>query len=816
MDWPAELLSDLRYAIRRLAASPAFTAVAVGTLALGIGANSALFSVLHGVLLRPLPYERPEEVVRIQAGWQGSFGNWLSQPEIVDLEEGVSSLEGVAAFTPGSVNLTGDGEPERLRSAQVMPELFEVLGVEARRGRTFTAAEGVPGGDGVVLLSHGLFQRRFGADPDVVGRTIEVNGVGRSVVGVLSPDFRLPTDFQGGRTEIVLPLVLDRDSLQSRGSHYLHTVARLGPGATPDAVQEELDALSARLTEEGLYAANRNFGFSAVPIRDDVFGDVRTALLVLLGAVTFVLLIACVNVANLLLARGEERHREVAVRAALGAGRRRIAQALLAESVLISLLGGAVGLLVAFGGTRLLVALDPAGIPRVQEIGVDGPVLAFSFVVAVATGLLFGAAPVVQALGTDVQAGLKEGGRGGSVGVGRSRFRRALVVAQLALAVVLLTGAGLMIRTVGQLRAIDPGFRPEGVLTMRLSLPSSSYPDAGDVSSFYLRLVERAEAMPEVRSAAAVRALPLTGTIGDWSIDLADREEAPGENPHGDWQVVTPGYIEAMGVRLIRGRSLEERDRADAVPVVVINRTMAEEYWPGENPIGERFGLGRPGLEPFFQVVGVVEDVRHNALTEAPRTEMYMPHAQFGAITEFPPRSMTLVARTGGDPLGLAGPLRELVREMDPRLPVSDVRPMAAVVGDALADSRFVMTLLAVFAALALLLAAVGIYGVLAYAVSARGREIGIRLALGAGRGGVTRLVVSQGMVLAAGGLVVGVVVAAAGSRLMEGLLYGVEALDPVTFVVVPLVLGGVALVATLLPARRAASVDPMTALREE
>jgi putative ABC transport system permease protein len=804
-------LSDLRLALRKLFAAPAMSAVALLTLALGIGATTAFFSVLNGVLIRPLPYAEPDQVVRVQGGWGGEYGDWLSQPEIRDLRERAPALAVVGGYSLSASNLTGDGEPDRVVSAFATPDLFDALGVQAARGRTFTAEEGTTGGPLVALLSAGLFERRFGGDPAVIGREIEVTGRPRTVVGVLPADFRLPTDFVGNPAQVLMPLVID--TIESRGSHYIHTVARLAPGATAERATREIGALGAALTAEGHYEPANPFSFRAVPIRENVFGDVRPALLILLGAVGFVLLIACANVANLLLARGEERHKEMAVRAALGADRGRLSRQVLTESVLLSLVGGALGVAVAFLGTRALIALDPGRIPRLQSVTVDPTALAFTALVAILTGVVFGVLPALQAARTDVQDGLREGGRGGTAGTGRQRVRRALATVEVALAVVLVVGAGLMVRTLGALRAVEPGFDAERVLTLKLSLPSSTYPTNEDVVAFYDRLVNEAGEIAGVRETGAVRVLPLSETIGDWSIDIEGHEEAPGENPKGDWQSVTPGYFEAMGIRLVEGRLLEASDGAAAPPVAVVNRTMAQAYWP-RGALGQRFRTSQE--RPWVTIVGVVEDVRRNGLLDEPRTEMYHAHAQYGTVFGLVPRAMALVVKSEPDPAELVAPVRALIRRMDPSLPISEVRAMDDILSAAVAEQRFTMTLLTSFGAVALLMAAVGIYGVLAYSVTRRTHEIGIRMALGAGRARVLRLVLGEGLRLAGIGVALGMVLAAALTRVMASLLYGVAPLDPLTFALVPAVLAASALAATGLPALRASSVEPSEALRED
>jgi predicted permease len=811
-----EVLQNLKYTLRSLAKSPAFATVAMLTLALGIGANSAIFSVVNAVLLRPLPYQEPDRVIRVKAGWAGDFGNWLSQPEIIDIDDQVPSIAAVGAWNETSSNLTGgDAEPERVRAVAVMPQALELLGASVSQGRVFTADEGTTGGDGVVLLSDALFQRRFGGDPGLIGKTIEVSGRSRTVVGVLSPQFRLLTDFRGSQAQLFTPLIVDRANLEGRGSHGYHTVARLAPGATLEQVQRELDALIARLTEAGEYHPEAKFAFQAVLASEDVLGNVTPALGVLLGAVGFVLLIACANVANLLLARGEERQREMSVRAAMGADRPRIVRQLLTESVVLALVGGALGVGVAFLGTRFLLAISPSSLPRAQAVTVDGPVLAFTLGIAVLTGLIFGLAPALQAARHDPQASLRESTRSASASGRRQAFRRVLAVSELAFAVVLLIGAGLMVRTFRSLRAVDVGFEPDGILSMTLSLPLASYPDNAAVIDFYDRLLRDVQSLSGVERAAAVRILPLTATIGDWSIDLEDYEEQPSDNPKGDWQTVTPGYFEVMGLQLLEGRLLEPTDDQTAPPVVVVNKTMADEYWP-DGALGKRFRTG--SQREWTTVVGVVEDVSRNALLDEARTEMYHPHAQYPRTVTAAPRTMTVVVKTAGGrgPQTLFAPIRDVVRTLDPNLPISDVRTVEDVLDAAVAEQRFMMTLLSIFGGLAVLLAVVGIYGVQQYSVSRRVHEIGIRMALGAGRNRVLSLVLRESMGLVGFGLLLGTGLALGLTQVMSAMLYGVRATDPLTFLAVPVLLGAFAVFATWLPARRATGVPPTEALRSE
>jgi len=811
---------DVVHAMRRLAHRPAFTGVAVLTLALGIGANAAIYSVIRGVLLLPLPYADPGRVAVVVNTRPGENQSWISEPEALEYREGVSGFEHFAVWSNGTANIaSGSGDPERVVSASVSAGMFDVLGVPPAAGRYFTEEEWRRGGPPVVVLGYGLWQRRFGADPDIIGTDVIVNGNARTVVGVLPRGVKLPLDYETtAATELYVPLPLQRDSLLGeRGSHYLFGVARLRDGATLERANAELETITRRWVEDGVIHAQAQLGAEARPLADVVVGGVRPMLFVLAGAVGFVLLIACANVANLLLARAEERRREIAVRASLGASRVRILTQLLVESGMLALFGGVLGVIIAVFGVRALVGLDAAGIPRIDEIRIDGAVLAFAAFASLAAAVLFGALPSLQLSRPDLNTDLREGGRGSTGSRTRQRFRRTLVVAQLALSVVLLIGAGLMIRTFAALRRIDLGFDDTRVLTAELTLPLRDYEDAVRVESFFAGVIEELRATPGVERAAAGRLLPLTGEIGDWTITLEDRPYRPEENPNGDWQIVTDGYFETMGIRLLEGRLFDRRDRRGAPPVAVVNRTMAETYWPGGRALGSRFHLGTSPDRPWITIVGVVDDVRHNAAAEGPRTEMYLPHAQWSeASLTSPRRTMVLVAKTAGDPLLLVPALRDIVRRRDPAVPLSAVRTLENIVADEFSGTRFTMLLLAIFAAVALTLAAVGVYGVISYGVAQRSHEIGIRMALGATRGDVLRLVVGGGAALAATGIVLGVGGAFAVSRLLESIVYGVDPLDPVTFAAVPALLAGIGLTACWLPARRAASIPPGTALRSD
>jgi putative ABC transport system permease protein len=808
------LLPDLSHAFRRLARAPGFAAVALLTLALGIGANTAIFSILQSVVLRPLPYGEPERVVMVWSESDKGEMTWLSATEVKGYGSESGAFEQLAAYLRTAATLTGEQEPERVTAAYATPNLFQTLRVRPAHGRAFVPTDGSVEPT-VVMLSHGLWQRRYGGDPSIVGRSILVGDRARTVVGVLPPSFRVPLDFAEDRpVELWIPTTLDNPSYAGFGNRSFIGVGRLQTSVDRAQATMRMRALEERWFREGL-ARNRVRPRDAVPAQELVLGDVRYALLVLLGAVGVILLIACANVANLMLARADARHREVAIRTALGASRGRLVQQLLTESVLLSVIGGALGTALAYGGTTLLVALHPPGVPRVAEVGLDGGVLGFTLLLAVATGVLFGLAPALELSRPELSRALKEGGRSGTIGRARQRFRDSLAVAQVALSVMLLIGALLLVRSFAQLQRVDLGFETRGALTFRVGVPESRYPQSRDVIAFFRTLQERVGQLPDVRALGATRLLPLTGTIGDWSITVEGRARAAGENPNGDWQVVTPGYFESMGMTLVRGRFVADGDHENAPLVAVINETMAERYWPGVDPVGKRFHLGDRD-QPWITVVGVARQVRHNAVVEQPRAEMYIPHAQFEAARGQTMRSMTFVVRTARDPRALVGHVRRTVRALDPSLPVADVRTLKRVADDSLARPRFTTTLLGVFAALALTLATIGIYGVVSLLVTRRRQEIGIRMALGARRGTILQMVLRRGMGLAAVGLVIGLTGSLWLTGALTSLLYGVTRFDPLAFAAAPALLAGVALLACAIPALRAATVNPVIALREE
>jgi putative ABC transport system permease protein len=812
------LWQDLRFGARALGRTPGFAAIAVLTLAIGIGANAAIFSVVNAVLLRPLPWSEPDRAVMIWSKWVSFDKTWVATGEVVDYRRRSQTLQEVAAWGETQVNLTGDGDPERVSAGAVTANLFSTLGAAPMLGRVFTPQEDLPKGPNLVVLGFALWNRRYAADPAIVGRTVLVNGRAFDVVGVMPPGFVLPTDFGTTEpTQLWMPLQMDPASTD-HGSHGLYAAGRLKPGATVEQAAAELSTIARAMTDEGLYPRQMQFDTVVLSLTDEVVGSVRRSVWLLLGAVGFLLLIACANVANLLLARAEGRQREMAVRTALGATRRRMLRQLLTESLVLTSLSAVAGLALAYAGVRLVAWWNPASIPRVSGASIDPGVLLFTAVVALLTSLAFGLAPALRAARVDLTDSLKDGAQGASSGFARQRFRSGLVIVEMALAVVLLVGAGLMLRSLWALQRVPLGFEPGGVLTMRLALPTASYPEPGQVVSFYQRLLDEVRQLPGVQHAGAARSLPLGSTIGDFGLMVEGYQPPPGTGAKGDWQIATDGYLEAMGERLIGGRPIAAADTADSMPVALINEEMARRYWAGRDPIGGRLKIGGGGNpnRPWVTVVGIVADVRHNGITAPVKEKFYIPHTQWHLSVGNPMRGMTLVIRVSSDPLGLVAPIRQQIRALDANLPVSQVRTMHDVVGATMATSTFTGFLLAAFAGMALTLAAIGIYGVLSYLVSRRTREIGIRVAIGAGRAQVLSMVLRSGLTLALTGVVLGLVVAALATRLMSTLLHDVSALDPATYVAVGIGLSLVAVVASLVPAWRATRLNPVIALKAE
>ena len=812
------LFQDLRYAFRMLLKRPGFTAVAVLALALGIGANSAIFSVVNGVVLRALPYKDPESLMMVWSLLQAPAGSQefpVSAADFTDWRDQNQVFEQIAAFHSQPFNITGAGEPEFLGGVRASANLFSLLGIEAKLGRTFLPEEDQPGAGHVVVISHGLWERRFGSDPNIIGQKLTLNDEPYTVVGVMPPGFQfprkgeMPAGYQFPRqADLYTPLAWTPNQIGNRGREFLAVIARLKPGVTVAQASADMDGIAERLKQQ-YPQFNTNKEVVIVPLHQQVVSNVRTALLVLLGAVGFVLLIACANVANLLLARAASRQKEIAIRTALGASRSRVIRQLLTESMLLSLTGGTLGLLLSMWGVDLLTAISPANLPRVDTISVDVRVFAFTLAVSLLTGIIFGLVPAIQASKPDVNEALKEGGRASSVG--HNRFRSVLVVSEVALSLVLLIGAGLMIRSFVHLLNSSPGLKPENVLTLDVGLPRTKY-TGPQQAAFFQQVIERLKSLPGVQSAGAVYPLPLSGAEEGMGFGIEGRAAlAPGEVYSAGPRWVSPDYFNVMGISLLRGRELTDRDGSDSPRVVVINEAMAARYFPDEDPIGKRVAFDQVNKAPNWrEIVGVIGDVKHLALDSDPKPEMYFPFAQF------PSFFMTLVMRTSGDPLNLVAAARSEVLAVKNDQPISNVHTMEELLSNSIAQRRFNMLLLSIFAGVALLLAAVGIYGVMSYSVAQRTHELGVRMALGAQTSHVLALVVKQGMTLALAGVGIGLAAAFALTRILASLLYGVSATDPLTFSVIALLLASVAFVACYLPARRATKVDPMVALRYE
>jgi predicted permease len=805
----ADLWQDLRYAARMLARTPGFTTIAVLALALGIGANTAIFSVVNKVLLQPLPFKNPNELVIIweNATHLGFPKNTPSPANFLDWRNQGTLFTGMAAMGPKDFNLTGVGEPERLDGRRVSANLFDLLGVQPRLGRRFLPEEDKPG-TRVVILNDGLWQRRFGSDPKIVGQPVNLNGESYSVVGVMPPGIELP-GFDNWKDQLWVPIAFSSEEANSRGNHYLEVIARMKPGVTLKQARVEMETIAARLAQQ-YPEENKRISCVVNPLHEEVVGDIKPALLVLLGAVGFVLLIACANVANLLLARAAVRQKEIALRLALGASRSRLTRQFLTESVLLAILGGGVGLMFAFAGLRILTAFIPDTISQAESIGIDGKVLLFTALVAVVTGLIFGLAPAAQASNFSLNETLKEGGRdaaGGSKGV---RLRGLLVIAEVAVSFVLLIGAGLLISSFLHLRNLDPGFRADHLLTAKIDLPELKYPDREHRIPFFDDVIRRVSALPGVQSAAIAGNLPLTYNGDSMYIGVEGIPDPPPDQQRDViYRAIGPGYFSTMGIPLVRGRDFTEQDSTETGYAVVVSEKMAKHFWPGQDPIGKRLKPGSTTSDsPWREVIGVVKDVRQNDFVADPKLQMYMSYRQLKSLAP-----NALVVRTSVDPMSLAMPLRNAVWAVDKDQPVSNIRSMEEIVSAAMARQRFSTMLLGIFAALALVLAAVGIYGVMSYSVAQRTREIGIRLALGAQRRDVLRMTMEQGLRLVSMGVGIGLVAAFILTRVMASLLFGVDATDPTTFIVIPLILMSVALLASYIPALRATKVDPMVAL---
>ncbi|HKQ77149.1 MAG TPA: ABC transporter permease [Blastocatellia bacterium] len=802
----AILWQDLRYGLRTLAKNPGFTVVAVFTLALGIGANSAIFSVVNGVLLRPLPLEDPDRLIKIWETFLPSGQGTVSVPNLKDWREQNTVFNGIAAYTFSSLNLREQDSPERLQGATVTTNFFDVVGVRPRLGRAFQAGDDESGRNRVVLLSHQLWQRNFGGAAKVVGKEISLNGENYTVIGVMPPEFRFPSRL----TELWVPLVFPTDQVNNRDNHWMFTLARLKPDIAFEQAREQMVSIAKRL-EQQYPDSQAGRSVFLIPLQVETVRNIRPALMALLIAVGFVLLIACANVANLLLARAASRRREIAVRTALGAGRLRLVRQLLTESLMLAATGGALGLALAKWGVEALLVLASNFLPRANEVGLDWRVATFTAALSLLTGVFFGLIPALQSSRVDLQSALKEGAGAGG-GIQTNWLRSALMVAEVAATLVLLVGAGLLTKSFIRLYETDLGFKAENVLTMSLALPQAKYPDAQAAAGFHQKLVERVASLPGARSASMINYLPLqqAGFNGGVTIEGQGPYE-PGRQPLAEFRAISPDYFRTLSIPLISGRFFTAQDQGNSAPVVIVNQALAQRYLTGQDPIGKRI---RVIGNDWRTIVGVVGDVRESGVTRAAMAGVFVPFTQavYAPLTQ----TMSLAVRADAEPSALISAVRNAVREIDPAQPVFNVKTMETVVSDSVSDRRLNMLLLGIFASVALTLAVIGIYSVMSYAVSQHTREIGIRMALGARPIDVLNLVLGQGMGLTLVGVGVGVAGAFGLTRLMATLLYGVRPTDPLTFTVVSALLVIVALLACYVPARRATKVDPLVALRND
>ena len=821
------LLQDLRYGIRMLAKSPGFAVVAVLTLALGIGANTAIFSVVNATLLTHPAYKQPERLVMVwewnrriapdrsvvEPGNMSHDRNVVSPGNFLHWRADNTVFDKMAAWYDFNTNLTGQGAPEQLSVQAVTPNLMSLLGVNARLGRVFVPEDGETGKDNVVILSYGLWQRRFGSDQNIVGKTLVLDGQVLTVVGVMPPGFQFSVmhgSLTGQPPELWEPLVFSKENWTPQG-RYMSALARMKPGVSLAQAQSQMDRIADDLANQ-FPQMDTNWGVNLVPLHEQAVGGIRPALLVLLGAVGFVLLIACANVANLQLARATARRREFAVRTALGAGSGRVARQLLTESMIVAFFGGAAGVLLGNWAIAIVLSLAPRSLPELQSVHLDLRVLAFTAFLALLTGVLFGLAPAFAAIRRELNESLKEEGRSAGQGARGSRLRRLLVVAETSLAVVLVVGAGLLIRSFERLQAVSPGFDPRNLLTVKIDLPGTKYSKPGQSVAFFHQLLDRVRALPGVESASGNAFLPFTGPGSATDFYVVGRPVPPasGERPVVDVRVIEPDYFHTMKIPLLRGRFFNEREETEESHVVIISETMAREAWPNEDPIGQQVVIDMKDKNVPSTIVGVVGDVKHAGLDSPAKTTSYWPHP------ELPYNFSSLVIRTTGDPIHLAAAVQQLVLALDADQPVSRVQTMDQWMSDSTAQARFNTFLLAAFAGVALTLAAIGIYGVMAYSVTRRTHEIGIRMALGAQIADVFRLVTREGFALALAGVALGVLLSAAMTRVLRSLLFQVGTLDLWAFGSAVVLLSAVALAACLIPARRAARVDPMVSLRWE
>jgi len=820
------MLSEIKVALRGLLKSPGFTIIAIATLALAIGANSAVFSLINALLVRPLPYQEPSRIALIweQFATQGLDRIPVSPPEYLDLEKEFQSGTGLAAFTYQTFNLGGGDVPERISGALVAPSLFPLLGVEPIKGRTFAREEWGQGHDEVIVISERLWKRRFNSDPTLVGKSLLLNGRSYTVIGIMPARFEFPIPLFGvqgnqfaERVEIWKPLAFTPLELKERGSRSYGLITRLRPDVSVTKAQAELDKIIANWIQT--YRDNYSgggFGARIYPLHNQVVGQMRTGLAILLGAVVFVLLIACANLATMLLARASARERELAIRIALGAGRWRLLRQMLTESVLLALAGAAGGVILSIWGLELLKQIGARTIPRLAEVNVDLVVLIVTAVVAVGTGILFGLIPAFASAKPELTEALKEGGRGSTSGARRNQVRNSLVVAEIALALVLLVGAGLLLKSYARVQDVNPGFNPNNVLTMEVSLPQLKYPSPGpaylggtSAINFFQEAHRRIAELPGVQATGCTTTLPLSGSNSDSSFAIEGANLQPGEpGPDEEIRAITPEYFRVLQTPLLEGRFFNDADTADSPQVVIINEALARKYFPKGDALNKRITFDDPRKDPrWVRIVGIVGSIRHRRLDLDPQPEYYVPQAQF------PVRSMVLAVRSGQDPRILTSAIRREIQSIDPDQPIANVRTLQAVTADSIAPRRMSVALLGVFAGIALLLAGVGIYGVISYLVVQRTHEIGVRMALGAQRSDVLGLVVGHALKLVGIGTVIGLILAFLSTRTLSALLYSVGAFDPTTFVFVTIALAAIALLASYIPALRATRADPMIAL---
>lgn len=813
------LLKDLRFGVRMLLKKPGFTAIAIITLALGIGANTAIFSVVNAVLLRPLPYAEPERLVAI---WESDLRrpegrSSIAYPNFFDFRAQSKSYERMASYHLNDTALTGIPTPVHLQSAIVSAELFSLLGTKPQLGRWFLPEEEKPNPTGrAAVISNRLWQRQFSADPNIIGRAVTLNGKTFSIVGVMPVGFQFPLDAEPTEVWVTSAIEAEKSNpkedaiTEERGAHFLAAIGRLKPNVTLEQAQAELSLIAANLSKQ-YPDTNAHAGARVIPYHNDLVTDYREALWIILGAVGCVLLIACANVANLLLARASARYKEIAVRASLGANRWRIIRQLLTESLVLSLSGGTLGLILAWWGTEVLVKLIPEDLPRLSEISLDPWVFGFTLLISAVTGIVFGLAPALQASKIELTEAMKEGGRG--MGGGRTRLRSSLVIAEIAIALVLLVGAGLLLQTFRKLQQVDLGFDIHNVLTASVELPDARYPKQEQIAEFYKRLQEKLNALPGVETVSAITPQPLSGDNMSISFEVEGRNIPKGEHPSAQFRTIGLDYFNTMKIALIAGREFTARDDLKAPGVVIVNESFVKKHFPNESPLGKHIkpGISIDGPTQWREIVGVVRDVKHRqSLSRAYEPEYYLPHAQM------PLNNLNLMLRTTNDPRSLAGAIQKEVQALDKDIPVYRIKTLEQFLGLAVSKPKFNAILLALFAGLALLLTAIGLYGVMAYSVVQRTQEIGVRIALGAQTGDVMKMVLRHGLTLTATGLGIGLVTAFVLTRLMKSLLFGISAADPVTFAVIALLLAGVALLACYFPARRATKVDPMIALRYE